>query len=170
MRGERLGDLLRADLAANRGNPKGAFAVSAFRLTHWCRRRLGRVGSAPVVVLYRLLVDWGMGIELPPTLEAGPGLGVWHGSGLVVHAQARLGSGVVLRHNTTVGTRSDDGPAPVLGDRVEIGTGAVVLGGIHIGDGAVVGANSVVLHDVPAGAIVAGNPARILGGDHRGAR
>jgi putative colanic acid biosynthesis acetyltransferase WcaB len=163
MPGDRLADVLRADLSANHGNPKGAFVVTAFRLAHWSRVHLGRLPSAPVVALYRLVVDWCIGVELPPRLDAGPGLVIWHGSGLVVHADARLGDGVLLRHNSTIGTRIDGGPAPVLGDGVEVGTGAVILGGVHVGDRAVVGANAVVLHDVPAGAVVAGNPARVIG-------
>ena len=160
-----LGATLRADLAANRGNPKGRVAVTGFRLAA-AARGTGRppLWALPVLLAYRLVVDWVLGIELPPSVEAGPGLRIWHGTGLVVHANVRLGSDVTLRHNTTLGARGEeiDAPAPILGDRVNVGAGAIILGDHKIGDDAVIGAGSVVVDDVPAGATVVGNPARIL--------
>jgi serine acetyltransferase len=160
-----LGELLRADRAANRGNAKGLVVVTSFRLAAAARghgRR--RWWALPVLVLHRLLVDWIMGVELPPSVVAGPGLRVWHGTGLVVHANSRLGADVTLRHNTTLGAKGEqhDAPAPVLGDRVDVGAGAIVLGALHVGDDAVIGAGAVVVDDVPAGATVVGNPARVL--------
>ena len=62
----------------------------------------------------------------------------------------------------TIGNREDDGPVPVLEDDVELGAYAQVLGGVRIGRGAKVGAMSVVLRDVPAGATAVGIPARII--------
>lgn len=161
-----LGPTLRADLAANSGNPKGRFVVAAFRLAA-AARGSGRppLWSIPVLLAYRLVVDWVMGVDLPPSVEAGPGLRIWHGTGLVVHANVRLGCDVTLRHNTTLGARGEavDAPAPVVGDRVDVGAGAIVLGDLKVGDDAVIGAGAVVVHDVPAGATVVGNPARVLG-------
>lgn len=160
-----LGATLRADMAANRHNTKGRVVVTAFRLASHVRGT-GRAPAwaVPLLACYRLVVDWLMGIELPPGLEAGPGLAVWHGTGLVVHANARLGSDVTLRHNTTVGAlgSAPDAPAPWIGDRVDIGVGAIVLGAIKVGDDVRIGAGSVVVHDVPDGATVVGNPARVL--------
>jgi putative colanic acid biosynthesis acetyltransferase WcaB len=161
-----LGALLRADLAANRGNAKGRVVVTCFRLAGAARGSgRPRLWAVPVLVLYRLVVDWTMGIDLPPTLQAGPGLRIWHGTGLVVHANVRLGRDVTLRHGTTLGATGDeiDAPAPVLGDGVDVGAGAIVLGDLTVGAGAVIGAGSVVVGDVPAGATVVGNPARVLG-------
>ena len=159
-----LGALVRADLAANRGNPKGRVVVVLFRVASAARARGGRLVAAPVLVLYRLVADWVLGVELPPSVQAGPGLAVWHGTGLVVHANTRLGAQVTLRHNTTLGAKGDaiDAPAPVLGDRVDVGAGAIVLGELTVGDDAVIGAGAVVVDDVPAGATVVGNPARVL--------
>lgn len=156
---------LRADIAANAANPKGRLVTVAFRLAH-VARGAGRppLWSVPVVGAYRLVIDWIMGIELPPTLQAGPGLRVWHGTGLVVHSRVQLGSGVTLRQGVTLGTLTDDDDAvaPVIGDRVSIGAGAIVLGPITIGDDAIIGAGAVVVDDVPAGATAVGNPARVL--------
>jgi serine acetyltransferase len=160
-----LGELVRADWAANRHNAKGRLVTALFRLAVVARGNGAKPWwGLPVLVLYRLVVDWGLGVELPPSVQAGPGLGIWHGTGLVVHANVRLGSGVTLRHGTTLGAQRDefDAPAPVLGDGVDVGAGAIVLGDVTVGDGAVIGAGSVVVHDVPAGATVVGNPARVI--------
>lgn len=158
---------IRADLAANAGNPKGKVVVTCFRLAH-AARGTGprRWWSVPVLALYRLVVDWMLGIEIPPTVTAGPGLAVFHGTGLVVHSRARLGRDVVLRHGVTIGALGDgpDGRPATLGDRVSVGAGALVLGDILVGDDARIGAGAVVVADVPAGATVVGNPARVVGG------
>lgn len=162
-----LWSTIRADLAANAGSPKGKVAVVAFRLAH-AVRGTGRpsLWAVPLLALYRLVVDWVMGIEIPPGVEAGPGLAVFHGTGLVLHSGTRLGAGVTLRQGTTIGARGDgdgpDGQAPVVGDRVNVGVGALIIGPYRIGDDAVVGAGAVVVDDVPAGATVVGNPARVV--------
>lgn len=161
----RFGELLRADLAANRGNAKGRIVVTSYRIAAAVRGTgRPRLWAVPALALHRVVVDWILGIELPPSVTAGPGLRVWHGTGLVVHSNVRLGSDVTLRHNTTLGAKNEahDAPAPVVGDRVDVGAGAIVLGALHIGDDAVIGAGAVVVDDVPAGATAVGNPARIL--------
>ncbi len=161
--------LLRADLAANRANPKGRVVTVAFRLTH-AARGTGRAPrwSLPVVALYRVAIDWLLGVEIPPSVRAGGGLCVWHGTGMVLHKRVVLGEQVTLRHGVTIGILGDGldetAAAPVLGDRVDVGAGAILLGPITVGDDAVIGAGSVVLTDVPAGATAVGNPARILSG------
>jgi len=160
-----LGSVLRADLAANRHSRKGQFVVTALRLTQWARGPgRPRWWSPPATAVYRILVDWVMGIEIPPSVVAGPGLAVFHGTGLVLHADTRLGAGVVLRHGVTLGTLGDDddGVPPTLGDRVSVGAGAIVLGPITVGDDAIIGAGAVVVADVPTGATVVGNPARVV--------
>ncbi len=62
----------------------------------------------------------------------------------------------------TIGHQHPSDLLPKIGDNVKVGCGAIVIGGITIGDGAIIGAGAVVTKDVPANAIVAGNPARIL--------
>lgn len=162
-----LAELIRSDLAANRGNLKGRVVMVLFRLAH-AARGTGRspLWAAPVIAVYRLLVEWTIGVELPPKLRVGPGLAVWHGVGLVVNADTIIGSGVTLRQGTTIGALDDGSDrgsiAPVIGNDVNIGVGALVIGPITIGDGAIIGAGAVVIDDVPAGATVVGNPARVL--------
>jgi putative colanic acid biosynthesis acetyltransferase WcaB len=170
--------LLREDWRAN-DNPKSKLIVAAFRMSRpfWRWKRFGipgRLASLPVRWGYQFWC-WFLGCEIPLSVEAGPELRVYHGQGLVVHKASVLGSGVTLRQNTTLGTRVRDGvesSAPVLGDGVDVGANVVILGPCTIGANAVIGAGSVVVGDVPAGAVVAGNPARVIAsaGDEAAAR
>lgn len=156
------------DWSANRGNPKGQLVLVFFRLAQWCRNlpEPWWLLTIPVLVTYRLGVEWGMGIELRFKTKVGPGLRLFHGQGLVVHEGTVFGSGCTLRQNTTIGNKSlpDGTPSvcPAIGDNVDIGANSVVIGPITVGSSSVIGAGSVVVKDVPADAIVAGNPARVL--------
>jgi putative colanic acid biosynthesis acetyltransferase WcaB len=116
----------------------------------------------PVRALHRLLVEWILGVELPWDVEAGPRLVLYHGQGLVVNPRTKLGSDCVLRHGVTIGARRSGEEPPRVGDRVVFGAHAIVIGAVTIGDGAVIGAGAVVTRDVPAGAVMVGNPAREL--------
>jgi len=86
----------------------------------------------------------------------------YHGLGIVLHARARIGAGCLIGPGVTIGGRSGHHEVPVLGERVFVGAGARILGPVTIGDGAVIGANAVVISDVPAGAMAAGVPARVI--------
>jgi serine O-acetyltransferase len=102
------------------------------------------------------------GISIPKSVEVGPGLKIWHFGNIFVHGDSVIGARCTLRQGVTIGNREDDGPSPVLEDDVELGAYAQVLGGIKVGRGAKVGAMSVVLRDVPPGAVAVGIPARIV--------
>jgi serine O-acetyltransferase len=104
------------------------------------------------------------GIEIHPGATVGPGLFIDHGMGTVIGETAIVGSDVLLYHGVTLGG-VDGRPGrrhPLLGDRVVVGAGAKILGALVIGDDARIGAQAVVLVDVPAGATAVGVPARIL--------
>jgi len=81
-----------------------------------------------------------------------------HPNGVVVHSRTRIGRGVTIMHQVTLGEKSLslEGGFPTIGDEVFIGAGAKVLGNVSIGHGAVVGANAVVTRNVPPGRTVVG--------------
>ena len=101
------------------------------------------------------------GCDLPLNTTVGVGLQMPHPAGIVVHPDTEIGANCLLMQNVTLGTNGGPG-VPRLGPRVDVGPGAVVLGPISIGEAAVIGANAVVLQDVPPGATAVGVPARIL--------
>ncbi len=165
-------DLLIRDLEASlRPNPNrprwvwwGFVAVKTFGLPRvrvlWCYR-LGQLALryhlVPVAWLLQKHALRVAGAEIDPRAQIGPGLDLWHSSGIVVGRDARSGVNLTLLQGVTIGISSPtrQGMA-TIGDDVFLGAGAVILGPVSIGDGAVVGANSTVTRDVPAGATVTG--------------
>lgn len=109
------------------------------------------------------------GIEIHPGASLGRRLVIDHGMGVVIGETAEIGNDVYIYHQVTLGgTSSAAGKRhPTIGNNVIIGAGAKVLGAINIGDGARIGANAVVVAEVPAGTTVVGIPARPV---ERGAR
>jgi serine O-acetyltransferase len=100
------------------------------------------------------------GIEIHPAAQVGRGLFIDHGVGVVIGETAQIGENVTLYQGVTLGgTGFATGKRhPTVQDNVTIGSGAKLLGPITIGHGAKIGANSVVIHDVPANSTVVGNP------------
>src|SRR4051794_5663783 len=107
----RVWSLIQADRRANPGNPKATLVLALFRLAQAARGDAAspRPASVPVGVLYRVLVDWVMGIELPWRTVVGAGLTLDHGHALVVHDHSVIGCGVTLRHSVTIGRRRSAG-------------------------------------------------------------
>ena len=103
------------------------------------------------------------GIEIHPGAKIGKGLFIDHGMGVVIGETAGIGDNVTIYHGVTLGgTGKDKGKRhPTIGNNVIIGCGAKILGPISIGDGAKIGANSVVLKNVPKGKTAVGIPAVI---------
>jgi serine O-acetyltransferase len=97
-------------------------------------------------------------VSIGDPVTVGPGLYLPHGQ-VVIDGLVEIGRGVVLAPFVTIGRRGDSFQGPTIEDAVEVGTGAKILGPIRIGAGAHVGANAVVLDDVPPGATVTGIPA-----------
>ena len=155
------------DWSANRGNPKGRIVMVLFRTAHQLRLNLVTfVLFLPYFILYRLLVEWFLCIELPWKTRIGAGFRIDHGQALIVNDNAVFGAGCTVRNSTTIGNRKlKDGTysaSPRFGDRVDIGANAVIIGPLVIGDDAAIGAGAVVVKDVPAGHVAVGNPARII--------
>lgn len=102
------------------------------------------------------------GIEIHPGAKIGRGLVIDHGMGVVIGETSEIGDNVLLYHGVTLGgTGKDKGKRhPTVGNNVVIGAGAKVLGPIYIGSNSKIGANSVVLNNVPEGATAVGIPAK----------
>jgi serine O-acetyltransferase len=118
-----------------------------------------RFAKLPALVNFVLF-----GLEVPPRLPIGPGLVLTHTQGTILGA-ASIGTNVTLYQQVTLGARGMDfaytlSLRPVLEDDVIVSAGAKVLGGLILGQGCVVGANAVVLSDVPPGYVAMGVPAR----------
>ena len=138
----------------------GVHAVWGYRVAHrmWQEPSL----RLPARLLSQL-VRGVTGIEIHPGARIGRRLFIDHGMGVVVGETAEVGDDVVMFHGVTLGgTSMRHGKRhPTVGDRVMIGTGAKVLGPVYVGDDARIGANAVVVHDVPPGAAAVGVPAKV---------
>lgn len=145
----------------------GFHAVLIHRLNHWV------VKNTPLRTLPRFLAMLGRiitGIEIHPEAKIGKNLFIDHGTGVVIGQTAIIGDDVTIYHGVTLGgvgrSNSPDGKRhPTIKNGAMIGAGAQVLGDITIGERAKVGANSVVLNDIPDSVTAIGIPARVVGGD-----
>ncbi len=126
-----------------------------YRLKVWFE-----VHRVPVLprVLHRLAMMTSQ-VAIGSPVVIGPGLYVVHGQ-IVVDGIAEIGRGVEIAPFVTIGLRSGNFQGAKIGDNVRIGTGARIIGAVRIGNGATIGANAVVVDDVPEGATVVGVPAR----------
>ena len=92
--------------------------------------------------------------------EFGPGFVLIHSQGVVINGNVRGGSRIFIEHQVTIGAERRQ--APMLGSDIFIGAGAKIVGAVTVADGVRIGANAVVVHDVPANVTVVGIPARIV--------
>jgi serine O-acetyltransferase len=128
-------------------------------LAHWLWRH--RIPALPrLLTLFNRVV---FAAQVPPGTRIGKGTRLnYSGLGTVIHARAVIGARVEIGPGVVIGGRSKIYEVPVIEDDVQIGVAAKILGPVRVGRGAEIGANAVVLHDVPAGAVVVGIPARVL--------
>jgi serine O-acetyltransferase len=134
--------------------------VAAHRIAHW-------LVTHGVPIIPSLLHSAGIALwssDISPAAEIGTPFRIAHSVGIVIGGSSKIGDNCEIFQNVTIGGRDkklDDGTdaMPVIGRNVTLCAGAVVIGHIQIGDGAIVGANAVVLHDVPDHTAVAGIPA-----------
>ncbi|NJL21692.1 MAG: serine acetyltransferase [Leptolyngbyaceae cyanobacterium SM1_3_5] len=145
----------------------GFRAVAVHRFGVWRMGIESKILRAPFSLLYRSLyrkVRNTYGIELPFTVQLGRRVVIEHQGGIVIHGYSEIGDDSIIRQNVTLGLRHLDRlmDAPKLGRRVNVGAGAVILGNVSIEDDANIGANAVVLVDVPAGQTAVGIPAKLI--------
>lgn len=139
---------------------QGLHAVWLHRLAHRMWQRPGlRLAARLLSQLNRSLT----GVEIHPGARLGRRLFIDHGMGVVIGETAEVGDDVMLYHGVTLGGRSMQKVKrhPTIEDGVTIGAGAQVLGPVVVGRGAQIGANSVVVKDVPPGAVVVGVPGQV---------
>jgi serine O-acetyltransferase len=134
----------------------GLLRLPAFRSLYYYRLSHGNRRGRRVCRVLRRVARGQVALYLW-TPEIGPGLFIQHGFATVVSAK-RIGANCWINQQVTIGY-NEGGGLPVLEDDVVVYAGAKILGGVHIGRGARIGANAVVVHDVPAGAVAVGVPA-----------
>ena len=143
---------------------QGLWVMVAYRFGRWrytIRPRLLRLPFSFVYRVLKLSSQILTGIDLPCEATVGRRFRIEHFGGIIISGDAVMGDDVVIRNGVTIGLKKIGDPgSPVIGNRVEIGAGAKVLGRIHIGDDVQIGANAVVIRDVPAGHMAVGIPAR----------
>lgn len=158
-----------ADLARYPARPwlkeQSIWAIAVYRFGRRVdARRPGlrrKLGEKVYLLLFRL-TETLTGISIPRTARIGPGLKIWHFGNIFIHADCVIGANCTIRQGVTIGNTEAEGLPPVLEDDVELGAYAQILGAIRVGRGAKVGALSLVLRDVPPGAVAVGVPARIM--------
>ena len=115
-------------------------------------------------VLWQKLIEVLTGVELPYRATVAPGLFIAHFGPILIHPDAVIGAGCNLCQGVTLGVsgRGSGRGVPTLGERVYVGANAVIAGPVNVGDDAVISANALVIRDVAPGAVVMGNPAKVV--------
>jgi serine O-acetyltransferase len=161
---------VREDLQAARRRDPAARTLLEVALAYpgvhalWVHRLTHRMWQVPGLKLLARLISQTAravtGVEIHPGAVIGRRVFIDHGMGVVIGETAEVGADVVLFHGVTLGGRSMNRGKrhPTLRDRVVVGAGAKILGPIVVGDDAQIGANAVVIRDVPPGAVVVGVP------------
>jgi serine O-acetyltransferase len=160
-------DNIRADLRSYKGKwwEQGFWVMLVYRFGRWrysVRPALLRKAFSLLYKIAYKLVQIITGIDLPCEAEVGRNFVIDHFGGIIVSGYAKFGDNCRIRNGVSVGLRRVEAPcAPVIGDNVDIGAGAKLLGPITIGNNVLIGANAVVVTDVPANSIAMGVPATI---------
>lgn len=101
--------------------------------------------------------------SVPASVVIGKGTKFGYGGiGVVIHSRAIIGKNCVIGQNVTIGGKSGWYEVPIIGDNVDISAGARIIGPVRVGNNVIIGANAVVVKDVPDNCIVAGIPAKII--------
>ncbi|CAH0350000.1 serine O-acetyltransferase [Aquabacterium sp. CECT 9606] len=142
--------LLKAALA------DGTLANVLFR----SQEALSEAGLSPLALIPHHLNKLLTGCVIGVRARFGPGFVLVHPIGVVINSSVRGGNHIILESGVVIG--DNRGKSPVLANDIFVGSGAKIIGGVSIGDGVRIGANAVVLKDVPSGSTAVGIPAKVL--------
>ena len=144
---------------------QGLWVMVVYRFGRWRYTVQQRWLRLPLSILYKILKLLSQiltGIDLPCEVQIGRRLTIEHFGDIIISGDTVIGDDVVIRNGVTIGLRRTGiAGAPIIGDRVDIGAGAKILGTIRIGNDVAIGANAVVLQDVPDNSLAVGVPAII---------
>jgi serine O-acetyltransferase len=145
---------------------RGLWVMAVYRFGRWrlgFRHKLVRMPLSFVYKVLKVVSEVLTGIELPCEVVIGRRFKINHFGAIIIHVDTVFGDDVIIHQGVTTGIRNRGvREVPKIGSRVEIGAGAKILGGITIGDDVIIGANAVVLEDVPSNSLAVGVPARII--------
>jgi len=157
----------REDLRTYEYDPtrQGLWVMAVYRFGRWrygIRSRWLRLPFSLLYKILKLLSQILTGIDLPCETQVGRRFLIEHFGDVIISGDTVIGDDVIVRNGVTLGLKRTGEPgAPTIGNRVDIGAGAKVLGPIHIGDDVAIGANAVVIADVPENSLAVGVPARV---------
>lgn len=146
---------------------QGFWASSIHRYGMLARGTRYKIIRIPAKIIHFILIKFSevfLGVYIGPNAQIGKGFLIEHTGCIVINSDAKIGDYARIRHGVTIGNKVADRPreVPVIGDYVDVGAGAKILGPIKIGNNVAIGANAVVLCDVPDDCIAVGIPARVL--------
>jgi len=159
---------LRADLHAYNGNwgAQGFWVMVVYRYGRWRYRVRPAIVRKFFSLIYHILYKFVQiitGIQLPCEVDVGCNFIIDHFGGILISGYAKFGDNCRVRNGVVIGIlRVGEKSAPIIGNNVDIGVGAKLLGPIRIGDNVLIGANAVVVRDVPDNSVIMAVPAVIL--------
>lgn len=130
-----------------------------YKLSH--QLYLKKIPVLPTFIKFICFMVYNSSIPFQCKIGKGSRFG-YGGIGVVIHKRAILGKNCLIGTNITIGGKSPHFEVPIIGDDVYIATGAKILGPITIGNNVTIGANAVVIKDVPDNAVVVGIPAKVI--------
>ena len=131
--------------------------IKIYRLENWLYNHHLKVFALIIKMIIRVMFS----AVIPPSVSIGEGTFItYHGLGVVIHKNAVRGKNCCIRQHVTIA--GGRGGIPTIGDNVEINAGAVIVGPVHIGNYVRIGANAVVIQDIPDNCTVVGVPAKVV--------
>ena len=145
---------------------QGFWAIFSNRFGNWRMGIPNKFLRLPFKILYQIMrkiVQWLCGIQLDYTVKVGRRVKLEHFGGMIL-VPREIGNDVTIRQNTTFGIANVHqlNAKPIIEDRVDIGAGVCILGHVRIGHDSIIGANAVVIRDVPPYSVVVGVPGRVI--------